>query len=200
MGKECKVKKNINIAYIGGGSKAWARRFMMDLALDEDLSGEVRLYDIDMPSAERNRVIGNKIQASSRTRSCFNYVVSETLQEALTGADFVLISILPDTFREMRSDVHAPEAYGVWQSVGDTVGPGGVLRALRTVPTGALGLVRRVSDTIDLLSDGIAERSYDKVLAAFLAQPLLGGLSPEEGKELFEIMYGNVRECVPVLK
>ncbi len=127
--------RDITIAYIGGGSKAWARKFMQDLALDGDLCGEVRLYDIDLPAAERNRVIGNKIQASSKARSRFTYMVSGRLEEALRGADFVLISILPDTFAEMRSDVHAPEAYGVWQSVGDTVGPGGVLRALRTVPT-----------------------------------------------------------------
>jgi alpha-galactosidase len=58
----------------------------------------------------------------------------ETLGEALTGADFIIISILPGTFEEMRSDVHTPEKYGIWQPVGDTVGPGGIVRALRTVP------------------------------------------------------------------
>jgi alpha-galactosidase len=46
----------------------------------------------------------------------------------------VLISILPGTFHQMRSDVHTPEKYGIYQSVGDTVGPGGILRAMRTVP------------------------------------------------------------------
>jgi alpha-galactosidase len=44
------------------------------------------------------------------------------------------MSILPGTFEEMRSDVHEPEKYGIYQSVGDTAGPGGVLRAMRTVP------------------------------------------------------------------
>ena len=53
---------NIKISYIGGGSKAWARKFMQDLALAPDLSGEVSLYDIDMEAAERNRIIGEKIQ------------------------------------------------------------------------------------------------------------------------------------------
>ena len=52
----------------------------------------------------------------------------------LTGADFVVISILPGTFDEMESDVHAPEAYGIYQSVGDTVGAGGFMRAMRTIP------------------------------------------------------------------
>lgn len=128
------MKTDIKIAYIGGGSKLWARNFMQDLALAEGLSGEVRLYDIDLPAAERNRIIGERTQAKEAAVSDFHYRVCGEISEALTGADFVLISILPGTFREMRSDVHAPERFGIWQSVGDTVGPGGVLRAMRTVP------------------------------------------------------------------
>lgn len=128
------MKTDIKIAYIGGGSKLWARNFMQDLALAEGLSGEVRLYDIDLPAAERNRIIGERTQAKEAAVSDFHYRVYGELSEALTGADFVLISILPGTFKEMRSDVHAPERFGIWQSVGDTVGPGGVLRAMRTVP------------------------------------------------------------------
>ena len=57
-----------------------------------------------------------------------------SLKEALKGADFVVISILPGTFEEMRSDVHLPERLGIYQSVGDTAGPGGMVRALRTLP------------------------------------------------------------------
>lgn len=52
----------------------------------------------------------------------------------MKNADFVAISILPGTFDEMMSDVHTPEAYGIYQSVGDTAGPGGVIRSMRTVP------------------------------------------------------------------
>lgn len=128
------MKREIKIAYIGGGSKLWARNFMQDLALAEGLAGEVRLYDIDLPAAERNRRIGERLQAKAEAVSGFHYMVCGELSEALKGADFVLISILPGTFHEMRSDVHEPEKWGIWQSVGDTVGPGGVLRAMRTVP------------------------------------------------------------------
>ena len=45
-----------------------------------------------------------------------------------------MISIMPGTFDEMESDVHAPEKFGIYQSVGDTTGPGAVMRALRTIP------------------------------------------------------------------
>ncbi len=126
--------KNIKIAYIGGGSKLWARSFMQDLALAEGIGGEVALYDIDRQAAVRNQAIAQRIHQKPAAISQFTYTVANSLPEALSGADFVLISILPGTFREMRSDVHAPEKYGIYQSVGDTVGPGGVLRAMRTVP------------------------------------------------------------------
>ena len=101
--------KQIKIAYIGGGSKLWARSFMQDLALAEGIGGEVHLYDIDMPAAERNQKIATRIHQHPNAVSDFRYVVSPTLEDALSGADFVLISILPGTFTQMRSDVHAPE-------------------------------------------------------------------------------------------
>ncbi len=126
--------KNIKIAYIGGGSKAWARVFMTDLALAEGICGEIALYDIDIPAAELNKKIGARINEDPNTVSKWEYKVYSDIGEALDGADFVACSILPGTFDEMESDVHLPEKYGIYQSVGDTVGPGGVLRAMRTVP------------------------------------------------------------------
>ncbi len=126
--------REIKLAYIGGGSKAWARVFMNDLALTEGLTGEIALYDIDPSAADRNRRIGERINAHPQAKASWRYTVAETLEAALKGADFVAISILPGTLDHMAADVHLPEKYGVYQSVGDTVGPGGVLRALRTVP------------------------------------------------------------------
>ena len=126
--------EGLQVAYIGGGSRGWAWGFMTDLAMDEQLSGSVRLYDIDRSAAERNEIIGNRLAQQEGVKSKWTYSVSDSLQEALTGADFVVISILPGTFEEMRSDVHLPERVGVWQPVGDTVGPGGFMRAMRTIP------------------------------------------------------------------
>ena len=53
--------RTIKLAYIGGGSRAWARVFMNDLALTEGLTGEIALYDIDRAAAEQNRRIGERI-------------------------------------------------------------------------------------------------------------------------------------------
>ena len=124
----------IRLAYIGGGSRGWAWKFMTDLAIEPSMSGEVVLYDIDHPAARANEIIGNKFDAAPATVGHWRYCVADTLQEALRGADFVVISILPGTFDEMEVDVHLPERLGIWQSVGDTAGPGGIIRALRTLP------------------------------------------------------------------
>ena len=126
--------EDVKIAYIGGGSRGWAWGLMSDLAAVDDMSGSVALYDIDRQAAEKNAVIGNRMKDLEESRSVWTYAAADSLREALTGADFVVISILPGTFDEMESDVHAPEKYGIYQSVGDTAGPGGLMRGLRTIP------------------------------------------------------------------
>ncbi len=126
--------EQIQIAYIGGGSRGWAWTFMTDLAMESQLAGTIRLYDIDKEAARANEAIGNGLKAREDVVGKWDYVVKDTMQEALSGADFVVISILPKTFDEMETDVHLPERLGIYQSVGDTAGPGGMMRALRTIP------------------------------------------------------------------
>ncbi|MDD2647961.1 MAG: alpha-glucosidase/alpha-galactosidase [Eubacteriales bacterium] len=134
MRYEGNTVKDLVVCYIGGGSRGWAWGFLKDIAMDEQISGTVRLYDIDRAAAERNKVIGDKIMAHPDAKSHWQLTVADSLKEGLEGADFVVASILPGTFEEMRSDVHAPEKYGIWQPVGDTAGAGGFMRAMRTIP------------------------------------------------------------------
>ena len=126
--------QGVKIAYIGGGSRGWAWKLMSDLAGCDDMCGSVYLYDIDFEAAKNNEIIGNKFKDVKGGVAKWDYFAAKTPKEALTGADFVIISILPGTFDEMESDVHAPEKYGIYQSVGDTSGPGGIVRAMRTIP------------------------------------------------------------------
>ncbi|MEC0768765.1 family 4 glycosyl hydrolase [Bacillus atrophaeus] len=121
--------KQIKIAYIGGGSKGWARSLMSDLALDERMSGMVALYDLDFEAALQNEAIGN-LSGNGKWR----YEAVSSLKKALSGADVTVISILPGTLDHMEMDVHLPEQFGIYQSVGDTVGPGGIIRGLRAAP------------------------------------------------------------------
>lgn len=123
----------VKIAYVGGGSLNWAPQLMADLAQDVRLSAEVRLYDIDTGAAHRNVQMGNRFAEISRGPKA-RYVLSETLADALRGADVVVVSILPGRFSDMAQDIGIPARYGIAQAVGDTVGPGGFVRALRSVP------------------------------------------------------------------
>ena len=124
----------IKIAYIGGGSQGWARRLMYDLALEPRLSGTIALYDINHDAAKTNQRIGTRISNHPDATGKWTYEAIPTIEEALKDADFVIISILPGTFADMAKDVHFPEKYGIYQSVGDTVGPGGIRRAVRSIP------------------------------------------------------------------
>ena len=126
--------KNLKITYIGGGSRGWATNLIIDLAKEPSLCGTVHLYDIDVEAANKNAIIGNSLIGREDVKSNWKYVVETDAEEALKDANFVIMSILPGTFDEMQSDVHTPEKYGIWQSVGDSSGPGGIVRAMRTVP------------------------------------------------------------------
>ena len=124
---------NLSICYIGGGSRQWAWVLMKDLASERDCAGTIRLYDIDFEAARANEIIGNALM-ERHNPGRWKFIAVREIGEALDGSDFVFVSILPRDFEEMAVDVHLPEKFGIWQSVGDTVGPGGLMRALRTVP------------------------------------------------------------------
>ncbi|MDR1986619.1 MAG: alpha-glucosidase/alpha-galactosidase [Treponema sp.] len=125
--------KTIKVCYIGGGSRNWAWVLMQDLAFEQEISGQIELYDTKLEDAQTNEIIGNAL-LSQHNPGHWRFHANPALEDALTGSDVVFVSILPGDFEEMAVDVHAPEAYGICQSVGDTAGPGGIIRALRTIP------------------------------------------------------------------
>jgi alpha-galactosidase len=106
---------------------------MQDLSFEREISGVVELYDIKHEDSQTNEVIGNRLMEKHNPER-WKFHANPSLPSALSGSDFVVVSILPGDFEEMAVDVHAPEKYGIYQSVGDTAGAGGLLRALRTIP------------------------------------------------------------------
>lgn len=124
----------LKIAYIGGGSRLWARTLMNDFALCPDLIGEVALYDIDMDSARLNEELGNWMQGQPGVLSTWKYSAVPTLEESLQGADFVIISIQPGPLSMMAGEIKLAEEYGFHFPVGDTTGTPGLMRGIRSVP------------------------------------------------------------------
>lgn len=119
------------ISLIGAGSVVFARRLLQDVACVPELSeATVSLMDVD---AERLDVIGRfaeKLVRDSGTN--IRIETTDDRRASLDGADYVLTTIRVGD--DYTKDIGIPMKYGVDQSVGDTVGPGGVFKALRTVP------------------------------------------------------------------
>jgi len=126
-------KEKLKICYIGGGSRNWAWILMQDLTFEKEICGTIELYDLKHDDALTNEIIGNKLMNQFNS-GVWTFRANPSLEDALNGSDIVIISILPGDFEEMASDVHTPEKYGIYQSVGDTAGIGGIMRALRTIP------------------------------------------------------------------
>src|SRR5438093_5594814 len=121
------------IALIGAGSVVFAKRLMTDILSWPSLqASEIRLMDIqqgrlDLIHALLTRLIEQERQPATVTKTTDR-------REALDGADYVICSIQVGGLEMYEHDVGIPRRYGVDQTVGDTLGPGGVFRGLRTVP------------------------------------------------------------------
>jgi alpha-galactosidase len=121
------------IAMIGAGSLVFCKTLMSDFLATPALAGsEYRLMAkthtrLDKMEAFVNRMIkDNGINAS--------VVATTERREALKDADYVVVMIQAGGVDEFRQDYEIPLKYGVDQCIGDTMGPGGVFRALRHIP------------------------------------------------------------------
>lgn len=126
--------QDVKIGYIGGGSRLWAKKLTKELALNDALSGEVVLYDTDYESAQRNAEFGNWVQERENAISDWEYRAVESRGEALDDADFVILSTQYPPNESMKYDLEIPQEYGINQAVAITSGPGGIMRAMRTIP------------------------------------------------------------------
>jgi alpha-galactosidase len=121
------------IAFVGAGSAVFTRNLCSDLLLAEPLQDcEISLMDIDAGRLARARdVVTALVEARGSSAR-----VEATLDRraALSGADYVITTFQHGGLDAYVTDIEIPRRYGVEQCVGDTLGPGGVFRALRTIP------------------------------------------------------------------
>jgi alpha-galactosidase len=123
----------IKIAFIGAGSFGFTRTLVKDiLTFPAFRDCRIALMDIDPKRLEYIERAVRKIVAAGN----YPAEVSATTDraEALEGADGVLVTILAGGVQVWRHDIEIPKKYGVDINVGDTRGPAGIFRALRTVP------------------------------------------------------------------
>lgn len=133
---------------IGAGSTVFTPGLLRDIASSrafEDYT--VHLVDLDGEAAETMAAVGRRI--AERYGSGVRIEAHTDRRAALRGARFVVTTIAVGAAGGWRADLEIPARYGIRQTVGDSVGPGGVLRALRHVPE----LVAIARDVADLAPD-----------------------------------------------
>jgi alpha-galactosidase len=132
------------ITLIGAGSIVFTRNISSDILLTPALQDStISLMDID---PFRLNIAKNMVEAIIRQRGLKARVeASVDRREALKDADFVITTFQAGGLKAYKLDIEIPLKYGVSQNVGDTLGPGSVFRALRTLPV-MEGIVRDLAD------------------------------------------------------
>ncbi|MFD7341408.1 alpha-glucosidase/alpha-galactosidase [Streptomyces violascens] len=121
------------IAFIGAGSVEFTQGLLADLfAFPEFARARIALHDIDPERLATSEAAAHHIAAELGATP----LVSAHLERraALDGADFVINTVQIGMNRATRSDFDIPARYGLRQTIGDTLGIGGIFRALRTFP------------------------------------------------------------------
>ncbi|HET6826245.1 MAG TPA: hypothetical protein VFH64_10005 [Amnibacterium sp.] len=132
------------LVLIGAGSTVFTPGLLHDLAASAAfVDAEIRLVDVVQDAAETMAALGRRIAAAAGSR--MRVVAEPDRRTALRGARFVATTIAVGSAASWHDDLEIPAAHGVLQTVGDSVGPGGVLRALRHVPE-LLAIARDVAD------------------------------------------------------
>lgn len=121
------------VAIIGAGGFVFPFRLVGDILSHEALQGaELRLMDVDASRLAGTAGAARELVAHHRLPA--SVVETTDRRRALDGADVVIITFQVGGVEAYRHDVEIPRRYGVDQTVGDTVGPGGVFRFLRSAP------------------------------------------------------------------
>lgn len=121
------------IAFIGAGSFGFTRKLVQDILTFPRLEGaEIALMDIDAERLDFAKRAVERIIAAGKYPASATSTMDRI--EALTGADYVIVTILVGSTDVWRHDIEIPMKYGVDMNVGDTRGVSGIFRALRTIP------------------------------------------------------------------
>jgi alpha-galactosidase len=121
------------VTLIGAGSAVFARQIVTDvLAIDGLDGGTFALVDIDADRLELAHDISEKLVGA--TGKDWTVESSTERNDVLAGTDFLVNSIEVAGLENVRHDYEIPLRYGVDQCIGDTIGPGGIFKALRTGP------------------------------------------------------------------
>ncbi|HEY8216013.1 MAG TPA: hypothetical protein VIH82_02695 [Acidimicrobiia bacterium] len=132
------------ITLVGGGSTHWTPRLLVDFVNTPSLAGaEVALVDVDLASMQPMLELADRLRR--RSGAALQVRAARGLADGLDGAEYVVTHFSVGGFASMRHDLEVPARHGIRQPVGDSVGPGGISRALRSIPV-LLGIARAIEE------------------------------------------------------
>jgi alpha-galactosidase len=134
------------ICLIGAGSTVFAQNILSDVLSNPELSrGEIALFDIDAERLSTSEVTARRICRALGLREV-KIVATLDRRSALAGADFVILMMQIGGYKPATvTDFEIPKQFGLRQTIADTLGIGGIFRALRTIPV-VLEIARDMRD------------------------------------------------------
>ncbi len=138
------------IVLIGAGSSEFGYNSVLDAANLEALQGcNLVLHDINAERLETMGTLAKKMVEETGSEIELDWTLDR--EEALTGADFVVLSIAVDRMNRWRMDWEIPFRHGIKQVIGENGGPGGLFHTLRNVPP----VLEICADMEDICSDAL---------------------------------------------
>ncbi|WP_227377201.1 alpha-galactosidase [Haladaptatus halobius] len=124
----------VEISFIGAGSMVFAKNLIGDILSYPALeNSSITLMDIDEHRLKQTKQAAQMMIENGGVEATVDATTDR--QEALEGSDYVLNMINVGGTESFENEIRIPEQYGVKQAIGDTLGPGGIFRGLRTIPT-----------------------------------------------------------------
>jgi alpha-galactosidase len=122
------------IAFLGAGSTVFARNLLGDILGHEELAGsEIALFDIDADRLETSELVARRVAGALAAPA--KIVATTERRAALDGADYAINMIQVGGYEPATVvDFEVPKRFGLRQTIGDTLGIGGIMRGLRTIP------------------------------------------------------------------
>ena len=127
-----KVARHIKVVFMGAGSAFYHKLFIDVLNIPGADKGEMALVEIDKTRLDLSHQIGEKIVREMN--KAWTVTAHTDRRKALPGADYIINCIEVSGVDCVAFDNDIPAKFGVDQCIGDTIGPGGLFKALRTVP------------------------------------------------------------------
>jgi alpha-galactosidase len=124
----------IKVTFVGAGSIEFTRNVVTDLCSYPEFRGELHLslYDISAERLAHAQRLATRISAQAGAQA--TVTASLDRRAALDGARYVINEVQVGGYDATRADFDIPARYGVRQTIGDTLGIGGIFRGLRTIP------------------------------------------------------------------